>query len=152
MEITALVAFLSPFLRPLLESGGKAAAGAVEKFGSAAWEQASKLWDRLAGRVRERPAALEAAQDVAANPDDETARTALTWQLGKLLAADPELRQELEELWQQAGSVVVTTVTASGERSVAVGGNVQGSISTGDSTGVAGPRRPPPPPGTAVER
>jgi late competence protein required for DNA uptake (superfamily II DNA/RNA helicase) len=89
---------------------------------------------------------------VAANPDDETARTALTWQLGKLLAADPELRQELEELWQQAGSVVVTTVTASGERSVAVGGNVQGSISTGDSTGVAGPRRPPPPPGTAVER
>jgi hypothetical protein len=141
MDISQLVAFLAPFLSPLLESSGKAAAGAIEKFGSAAWEQASKLWGRLAGRVHARPAALEAAQDVAASPDDETARAALTWQVGKLLAAEPELRQELETLWQQARSVAITTVTASGDRSVAVGGSVQGTISTGDS----GPHRPAPP-------
>jgi hypothetical protein len=140
MDTGALVNFLAPFLGPLMAKGGEAAAQLVERFGEAAWHTASKLWDRLARGIESRPIAQEAAEDLAANPDDESARNALVWQLGKLLNGDPALRVDIEELWR-AGSTTITTVTASGERSVAVGGNVSGRIVTGDR--VAGdPRRP----------
>jgi hypothetical protein len=135
MDLSELVSFLAPFLGPLMAKGGEAAAQAAERFGEAAWQTASKLWDRLARGIRSRPAAEEAAEDVAADPDDESARNALAWQLGKLLSGDPELRADIEELWR-AGSTTITTVTASGERSVAIGGNVHGQIVTGDGNDV----------------
>jgi hypothetical protein len=145
MDISELVNFLAPFLGPLMAKGGEAAAALVERFGEEAWRTASKLWDRLAHGIRSRPAAQEAAEDVAASPDNESARNALAWQLGKLLNGDPALRTDVEQLWR-AGSTTITTVTASGERSVAVGGNVQGRIVTGDQTtndrGVSDPRPP----------
>ncbi|MFD8005639.1 hypothetical protein [Streptomyces mirabilis] len=134
MDIAQLTAFLAPFLNPLLTRTEEAVAGAVASFGEAAWERAGALWRRLSGRVAEKPAAQEAAQDVAEAPDSDGARSALAWQLEKLLASDPALRDEISRLWEESVSagVVVTTVTASGERSVAVGGNVKGDITTGD--------------------
>jgi hypothetical protein len=135
MDVDQLIAFLSPFLAPLLFRTEEAVSNAVTGFGEAAWQQAAKLWERLRGGVEERPAAREAVQDVAAEPDSSGAKAALKWQLEKLLAADPALGEDLARLWQQgvAAGVTVTTVTASGERSVAVGGDVSGgSISTGD--------------------
>jgi hypothetical protein len=132
MELSELVNFLAPFLGPLMAKGGEATAQAVERFGETAWHTASKLWDRIARPIQSRPAAEEAATDVAADPDDESARNALAWQLGKLLNGDPELRADIEELWR-AGTTTITTVIASGERSAAVGGSVHGQIVTGDS-------------------
>ncbi|MFH8838070.1 hypothetical protein [Streptomyces sp. NPDC017868] len=131
MEISQLVDFLAPFLAPLLEGAGRATAAAAGE----AWDHAARLWNRLADRVRDRPAALEAAQDVAESPDSTGARDALAWQLEKLLTADTALREELSALWKQAtaAGVTVTNVTASGTRSIAIGGDVSGgSISTGD--------------------
>jgi len=109
---------------------------AVRKLGEKAseqgFEQAKALWDKLRSKMEARPAALEAAQDAAAHPDDEDALAALRLQLKKLLAEDQPLAQELARLLEQtrpAGQ----TVIASGERSVAVGGDVSGSvILTGD--------------------
>jgi len=131
VDIVEITAFLAPFLGSLL---GKAGTSAAEAAGEAAWEQATKLWRRLADHIARRPAAQEAAEDVAEHPDSEGARGALAWQLEKLLAADPALRDDIARLWQEgvAAGVRVTTVTASGTRSVAVGGDVHGTISTGD--------------------
>ena len=77
-------------------------------------------------------AALEAVRDVAHTPDDEDAQAALRVQLKKLLAEDQTLTEEVTEWWQRAKAAGIM-VTASGDRSVAIGGDVLGStIVTGD--------------------
>lgn len=137
MEIAALTAFLAPFLSALAERSGATAAEAAARFGDAAWEHAQKLWGRLSGRVNAEPAAQGAVEDVVAAPDSPGAQGSLAWQLEKLFAADPSLKADVEQLWERAcaASVTVTHVTAAGAGSVAVGGNVHGSISTGGSHG-----------------
>jgi hypothetical protein len=82
--------------------------------------------------VEARPAAQEAVVDVATNPQDEEALAALRLQLRKLLAEDEPLAQELARLLPQPRPTG-QTVIASGDRSVAIGGNPSGNvIITGD--------------------
>ncbi len=131
-----LVQFLAPYLPYLLKglklAGQEAAKKLGEKASEQGFEQAKALWDKLRPKVEANPAALEAATDVAAHPNDEDALAALRLQLKKLLAEDESLAQELARLLEQtrpAGPNVI----ASGERSVAIGGSVNGSvIVTGD--------------------
>ncbi len=77
----------------------------------------------------ERPAARAAIDDVAARPADERARAALEWQVQKLLEEDVILAEDVQEVLRsaEAANVINVTVTAAGERSIAVGGNVSGS-------------------------
>lgn len=136
MDVTMLVkdlaAFLAPFLPYLLKAGEKAAEEAGKKLGEAAWERAKALWGKLRPKVEAKPAALEAAQDLAAQPNDEDAQAALRRQLKKLLAEDDALAAEVARLWGETRAARVT-VTARGDRSVAIGGSVSGStIITGD--------------------
>jgi len=131
-----LMQLLAPFLPYLLKgvklAGQEAAKALGEKAGEQGFEQAKALWEKLHPKVEARPAALEAAQDAAAHPDDEDALAALRLQLKKLLAEDPALAQELARLLPQSGPAG-QTVIASGDRSVAIGGSVSGSvIVTGD--------------------
>ena len=131
-----LVQLLAPFLPYLVKGLKLAGQEAARKLGEQAseqgFEQAQALWDRLRPKMEARPAALEAAQDAAAHPDDEDALAALRLQLKKLLAEDQALAQELARLWNEAQASGVTVI-ASGSRSVAIGGNVSGSvIVTGD--------------------
>ena len=63
-----LVGSLAPFLPYLLKAGEEAAGEAGKKFGAEAWERAKALWAKLRPQVEAKPAAQEAAQDVAANP------------------------------------------------------------------------------------
>ena len=96
---------------------------------------AASVWARLSGKLTGKPAAQEAASDVAAEPADEDARAALRVQLRKLLADDPDLQRELAGVLKAAESAgtITVTVTASGERSVAIGGDANGNtIITGD--------------------
>jgi hypothetical protein len=81
-----------------------------------------------------RPAAQEAARDLAAAPTDEDAQAALRVQLRKLLADDPALQQELSALLNASGQGTTTTnVNVSGDRSVGVGRDARGgTIITGD--------------------
>ncbi len=153
MEIAALTAFLAPFLPYLVRAGERAAGKAADALGDQAGGFAKAIWERLKPGVEEKPAAKEAAEDVAANPDNEDAVAALRVQLGKLVEADEELARDLTRIWQEAQAANVVTVTASGERSVAVGGSVEGStIVTGDQpaaqslpdTGSTSTRPPPP--------
>ena len=131
-----LVSFMAPFL-PYLLKGGKLAAKKAfetlgEQFSEESWEQAERLWNKLRPRVETKPAAREAAQDVAANPNDTDAQAALRLQLKKLLAEDSALAVEIARLLRQTGATG-TVVTAMGNRSVAIGGDASGStIITGD--------------------
>ena len=131
MEIAALTAFLAPFLPYLARAGGTVAEEAGKAFGGQAWAHAQALWQRLRPSVEQAETAKKAAGRVAARPDDQRARSALELELEELVASDGGLRADLEELWGQARAANV--VTASGERSVAVGRDVKNStIVTGD--------------------
>lgn len=130
MELAALTAFLAPFVPYLVKGGQVVAEEAGKAFGTEAWKHAQALWERLRPSVEEKEPAREAADDLAARPDDERARGAFELQLEKLLAADAVLRSDLESLWGEAQAAKV--VVASGERSVAVGDSVVGPIVTGD--------------------
>jgi hypothetical protein len=130
MEVV-LASILAPCLGVLL-SGANAAAQEVGKtLAPELLEHAKRLWAKLRPHVESKPAALEAARDVAERPDDERPRAALELQLEKLLAERPALLDELAPIVKDA---VAAGVVAAGERSVAVGGNVSGGvIVTGDS-------------------
>jgi hypothetical protein len=131
VEIAALTSFLAPFLPYVVQAGHKVAGKAADAIGEEAANYAQRLWERLRPGVEAKPAAQEAVEEVAKSPEDEDALGALRIQLRKLLEEDQELAAELTSIWQEARAANV--VTASGERSVAVGGDVSGStIITGD--------------------
>jgi hypothetical protein len=78
------------------------------------------------------PSAKVAIKWAAERSDDTRVAGALDLELEELLKQDSTLLQELAKDLSEAKAVGVT-VTASGERSVAVGGSVSGSsITTGD--------------------
>ena len=125
---TALV----PLLPYLLKAGDKAAEETGKAVASQSWEWVKSLWTKLKPKVEAKPAALEAAQDAAQMPNNSDAQGALRLQLFKLLTEDQSLAEEVSR-WLDQGKAAGITVTASGERSVAIGGDVKdGSIVTGD--------------------
>src|ERR1051325_6833240 len=131
------VTLLAPFLPYLLKAGEGFADEAGKKLGEeaggGAWEKAKNLWSRLRPKVELKPAALEAVEDVATNPNDEDAVAALRNQLKKLLTEDKSLAEEILKIQDEMRRDGVN-VSAIGERSVAIGGNVSGStIITGDT-------------------
>jgi hypothetical protein len=130
-----LVVALAPFLPALLKLGESTATEMGKELGAEAGRWASELWQRLAHPIGAKPAAREAAEDVARDPDDEDARAALRLQLRKLLSEDETLADDVGRLFQQWSSDprASVQVTAQGERSVAIGGDAAHSrISTGD--------------------
>lgn len=135
-SVSQLVAMVAPALPYLMQKVDQAADAAVEKLGRKAWEHARGLWAKLWPRIEDKEAAREAAETLAADPSDEDARAALRMTLKKLLAEDAELAQVLADLLGEARQAGVT-VTASGERSVAVGRDA-GTIITGDGNVVGG--------------
>lgn len=123
-----VTAFLAPFLPYLLKAAEKAAEEAGKKLGEAAWEQAKALWQKL----RRRKNVEQVAQTAAALPDNAALREALRTEIARALQEDPDLAAEVSRLWAQAQATGIT-VTAAGDRSVAIGGDVSGSvIITGD--------------------
>jgi hypothetical protein len=135
MEIAAVTAFLAPFLPALLRGSQELVEEAVKGMGHKAWEFATRLWQKLAPRLEAKPGAAEAADDVAHRPDDARARGALELQLEKMLSEDPGFARELEQLWAEGQREGV--VAAVGQRSVAIGGNVTGTIVTGDQNTIS---------------
>ena len=136
MDIGALAAALTTVLVPLLpyllKAGEKAAEETGKTVAGESWEWAKSLWSKLKPKVEEKPAALEAAQDAAQAPEDEDFQATLRVQLKKLLTEDQSLAQEVNR-WLEKGKAEGVNVSATGERSVAIGGNVKGTtIITGD--------------------
>ncbi len=133
MDIQALATnvtgFLAPFLPYLLKAGEKAAEEVGKKLGADAWEKAKSLW----GRLRSKPNVAQVAETVAVLPDNQSLRAALQEEVARALEQDKSLAQEVAQLM----GVTITSVSASGDRSVAIGGNVSGStIITGNGNKV----------------
>ena len=133
MDIGTLAASLTtalvPFLPYLLKAGEKAAEGTGKAVADKGLELAKSLWSKMGPKVEAKSDALEAAQDLAQTPDDEDAQAALRRQFKKLLAEDSSLAEEVQRSLEGAG----INVTASGDRSVAIGGDAKGNtIVTGD--------------------
>jgi hypothetical protein len=130
MDIGALASSLTtalvPLLPYLLKAGEKAAEETGKTVAGQSWEWARSLWTKLKPKVEAEPAALVAAQDVAQSPGDEDLQVVLRVQLKKLLTEDQSLAEEVSRLLDQ-GRAAGINVTASGDGSVAIGGNVQGS-------------------------
>jgi hypothetical protein len=123
-----IVQALIPFLPYLLRIGDAAADEVGRRMGAAAWERARALWERLYPRRSVEPV----AQAVLASPDNRALREALREEIARALAEDEALAQELARLLPQPRPTG-QTVIASGDRSVAPGGDVIGSaIVTGD--------------------
>ena len=129
---SSLTMVLGPLLPYLLKAGEKAAEETGKTVAGASWEWAQSLWTKLKPKVETNPAALVAAQDVAQAPGDEDLQVVLRVQLKKLLTEDQSLAEEVSRLLEQ-GKAAGINVSAVGERSVAIGGDVKGStIVTGD--------------------
>lgn len=128
-EVTA---FLTPFVPYLLEAGKYAAGAAAKKFGEAAWNGATALWQKLCPKMDEKPALREALEDLGRTPNDEDVQAAARVQVRKTLAGDLAFADELARILENLKSSGVTVI-ASGERSVATGGDIVNStIHTGD--------------------
>jgi hypothetical protein len=94
-----VVTTLAPALPSLLMKIPEGAVGKIgENVTDAVSKSVSKLWQTLRPRLEARPAALEAAQDVASAPDDADAQAAFRRQVKKLLEADSAFAQELAAL------------------------------------------------------
>jgi hypothetical protein len=129
---TQLVQLLAPFLPYLLKgvklAGQEAAKKLGEKAGEQGFEQAKALWDKL----RPKKNVEQVAQTAAALPDNQALREALREEIARALSEDESLAQELARLLPQSGPAG-QTVIASGDRSVAIGGNASRNvIITGD--------------------
>ena len=136
MDIGALASSLTsalvPLLPYLLKAGEKAAEETGKTVAAQSLEWGKSLWAKLKPKVEAKPAALEAAEDAAQMPDNADAQGALRLQFYKLLTDDQSLAEEVSR-WLEHGKAAGITVTASGDRSVAIGGDVKGSnIITGD--------------------
>jgi len=129
---TALV----PLLPYLLKAGEKAAEETGKAVAGQSWEWAKSLWTKLKPKVEAKETALEAAQDASQAPEDPDAQAAFRQQLKKLLNEDQSLAEEVSR-WLEQGKAAGVTVTAAGDRSVAIGGDAKGNtIVTGDQNKV----------------
>lgn len=136
MDIGAMASSLTTALVPLLPYLLKAGEKAAEETGKAvagqSMEWGKSLWSKLKPKVEAKPAALEAAQDVAHAPENRDLQAAFRVQLTKLLTEDQSLAEEVSRLLEQ-GKAAGVNVTVSGERNVVIGGDASGNtIVTGD--------------------
>lgn len=136
MDIVALASALTTVLSPLLPYLLKAGETAADETGKAiagqSWEWAKSIWAKLKPKVEAKPGALEIAQDAAQAPEDQDAQAAFRQQLKKLLTEDQSLAEEVSR-WLDQGRAAGINVSATGERSVAIGRDAKGNtIITGD--------------------
>ncbi len=128
-----LAVLLAPILADLMKMGGIAAEEASKKLGM---EVTGGLLGKLRSKIQAKPAAQEAVTDFVAAPNDEDALGALRQQLKKILDEDENLANEVSRLLEKAKASNAGAF-AMGDRSVAIGGKVSGSvIVTGDNNQV----------------
>jgi hypothetical protein len=131
MDVSALVSILAPCLGVLLAGANAAAEEIGKSLAPDLIAHAKRIWAKLKPHVEAKPAALEAAGDLARRPADDRARGAFELQLEKLLDDRAGLTEELQPLLNDAAAA---GVIALGDRAVAVGGSMSGGvIVTGDN-------------------
>ncbi len=102
MDPATIAAAATALLAPYLAKAGEKAA---EKLGEALPENLGKLWGAIGQKFKGKPAAEEAAKDLAAAPADEDNQAAFRKELKKSLSEDVEFVQALTHLLQAAQSI-----------------------------------------------
>lgn len=139
MDVTSLaneaMGYMAPALPFLLATGKTLRDKAIEKIGQNFGEEGFKfgksLWEKLGAKVEAQPAALEAAKDLAAQPEDADNQAAFRKELKKILSGDESLAAEIKQILDEAKAAGVTVVQ-SGNRNVLSQGNNNINI-TGDN-------------------
>src|SRR6185295_13832735 len=119
-----LTTFLAPAMPYLVSGGGELVQEAGKKLGEGAPEILKSLWAKLRPKVEEKPAAAEAAQDVAKSPEDPDSQAALRVQLRKILEADSSLAAEIAKLLEAAGPKTTYQAEMHGSGAIAQGKSV----------------------------
>jgi hypothetical protein len=137
----AITQMLAPALPALVQGGQDLVVAASKDLSAEAWERIKKLWGLLRGRVDQKPAAAEAAQDVARTPEDPDALATLRHQIKKILAEDEAFAAEIAQLvggpsfqanLQGSGAIAQGPgAVAAGAGGIAVGRDVHGGIVLG---------------------
>ncbi len=138
MDIGELAKQMTAMLIPVLPYVVKTSDKFLEEVGKGMEDEAVRLakvlWTKIRPKIESKPSILDAVKDVAEHPTDSDAQGALRLQIKKLLTDDKALADEVREWWKESGAANLV-VTATGERSVAIGGDVRGtSITTGDQS------------------
>ena len=146
MDPAILAASATSFLAPyLLKAGQTLADQAVEHLP----EGVGKVWSYVVEKFQGKPAAEEAANDLATHADDEDTQAAFRKQLRKLLE-DPAVVAEFSNVLEkgkesmginvQSGAVATGGGVAAGQGGIAVGGSVGGNIVMGNHNTVSSER------------
>jgi plasmid maintenance system antidote protein VapI len=136
MDVTGLAAFLAPFLPSLVKGAERLATDVADRLGEAGFGVAKRMWELLRPRVEQDPRAEATVEEVAEDPDDPVLQAMLAKRLEQLLAEDAALAADVGRLFDEARAA--NLVSASGERSVAVGRDLSGTVITGDDAVVTG--------------
>lgn len=96
---------------------------------------AEDLYSAIRGRLSAKPAAQEALADLEAAPEDADAQAAVRLQLKKELVEDEEFRRAIETLLERAKESGSKPAISATGRSVASGGDISGTVLTGDVKG-----------------
>ena len=141
IDIHALADLLGQILTPFLPAliggagsiGGSVLEGFGKKIGETGWQSVTRLWDKLRPQVDAHPESAHRLQEAISAPGDARSASLISGELEKLLQAMPaDELIEIRELVSQI-SIQVRSVTATGDRSIAIGGDVSNSsIGTGD--------------------
>ena len=119
---TAATTLLAPYLSKIGEK-------ALEKIGEQLQEEVGAVWNGLWNRIKEKPAAADAANDLVTNADDEGNQQIFTTHLKKALEKDEDFAILLEDLLEQARQEV--GISNVGDGVVATNGSVGNVFKTG---------------------
>ncbi len=143
MDITTLMALLSPCLPFLMKLGEKAAESASGKIGEDTWNTAKKIWDKLQPKIEAKEDAKIAAEQLAAKPESEARKAVFQEELETLLKENPDLADVIAKIMQEespatSGVQNIQTVTNNEGQAInqmtggkAIGridGNIQGGV------------------------
>ncbi|HEX8650717.1 MAG TPA: DUF4062 domain-containing protein [Pyrinomonadaceae bacterium] len=130
MPIETVAAAAISILVPYLSEAGK---GFAKKFGENMAEKAGNLYQAIKSKFTDDVYAEQTLSRVEEKPDSEGRKSTLEQVLIEKLQEDSDFAQRLQQLIEEAKASDARNVFALGDRSVAVGGNLQNStVVTGD--------------------
>ncbi|MCT7970743.1 hypothetical protein [Laspinema olomoucense] len=127
--ISTVINILRPHLPTLIAAMGTVGNGTLTAVGEAVPQKVQQLWGKMIGALTRKPAAQEAATDLATAPDDPDLQAAFRVQLKKVLEADPVLAEEIASwLAEQPEEIAQTSIqqTTIGNQNQTIG-QVSGS-------------------------
>ena len=133
MDPVSLATTVTSFLIPYLTKVG----------GDLAEEAGNKLWDTIAEKFKNKPAAEGAAEELKEKADDPDNQEAFTLQLKKAFKDDPDFAKEIADLLVKSsnGGITNTDGAVATNGSIAVNdlqvsGNMNGNIIVGSGNSV----------------